>query len=74
VDSWLVDVLASLAPTVSKTILSVYDRIKDMKDDEAYRVVSLLLLAQVIEQNSNIQREIKRANEGITILLKRTEG
>jgi hypothetical protein len=72
-DSWLLETLTALAPTASKTLISVYDKIKNMKGNEAQRVLILLLLAQIVEQNNTTHKKLDSANESLAILLKRTE-
>jgi hypothetical protein len=72
-DSWIVDVLRSTAPSAVNVVLQVYDKLKGMRDDEAFRIITILYLAQVIEQNNTINRKLDSANEALAILLKRTE-
>jgi hypothetical protein len=72
-DSWILDILSVTAPSAAKTIMQVYDRLKGLKDDEAFRIITILYLAQVIEQNNTINRKLDSANEALAILLKRTE-
>ncbi|MBS7248402.1 MAG: hypothetical protein QXK90_01160 [Candidatus Parvarchaeota archaeon] len=72
-DSWLVELIAAVAPSTSQTILKVYDKIKGLKSDEAYVAMNLILLAQLIEQNNVMNRKLDSANEALAILLKRTE-
>jgi len=72
-DSWLVDVLTSTAPSVSKIIISIYDKLKGMNSEEANRVITILLLAQIMEQNNIVLRKIDYINENIAILLERTK-
>ncbi|MEM2613236.1 MAG: hypothetical protein QXO15_03295 [Nitrososphaerota archaeon] len=72
-DSWLVELIAAVAPSTSQTILKVYDKIKGLKSDEAYVAMNLILLAQLIEQNNVVNRKLDSANEALAVLLKRTE-
>jgi hypothetical protein len=79
-DAWLIEVISAIAPTVGREIIRVYDKIKTLKDDEQYRIISILLLAQLSEQNhimnqklDAIDRKIDNANEGILVLLERTK-
>jgi hypothetical protein len=79
-DSWLFDVLTKVAPTCSKLVLSIHDKIKDLKDEEAYRVIMFLMFAQLIEQNNCIMeqnttmhRKLDSANEALAVLLTRTK-
>ncbi|MCR6691514.1 MAG: hypothetical protein MRT15_03915 [archaeon YNP-LCB-003-016] len=79
-DAWLIEVISAIAPTVGREIIRVYDKIKTLKDDEQYRIISILLLAQLSEQNhimnqklDAIDRKINNANEGILVLLERTK-
>jgi hypothetical protein len=72
-DSWILDILSVTAPSATKTIMQVYDRLKNMKDDEAFRVITMLYLAQIIEQNNLLNRKLDSANEALAVLLKRTE-
>jgi hypothetical protein len=72
-DSWILDILSVTAPSATKVIMQVYDRLKGLRDDEAFRIITILYLAQVIEQNNTINRKLDSANEALAILLKRTE-
>jgi hypothetical protein len=73
VDSWLTEILTVTAPSAAKIVMSVYDKLKNMKNDEADRVILILFLAQIIEQNNTINKKLDSANEALAILLKRTE-
>jgi hypothetical protein len=79
-DSWLLDVIATVAPSASKLLLSVRDKLAQMKDEEAYRTIMFLMFAQLVEQNNRIieqnsltHRKLDSANEALAVLLKRTE-
>jgi len=72
-NAWLTEVLMTVAPSAAKIVMSIYDRLKSMKDDEADRAIMILFLAQIIEQNVHINRKLDSANEALAILLKRTE-
>jgi hypothetical protein len=72
-DSWIVDILRSTAPSAVNVVLQVYDKLKGLRDDEAFRIITILYLAQVIEQNNTINRKLDSANEALAVLLKRTE-
>jgi len=72
-DSWILDVLSVTAPSASKVIMQVLDKLKVMKDDEAFRVITMLYLAQIIEQNNLLNHKLDSANEALAVLLKRTE-
>ena len=72
-DSWLTEVLTVTAPNAAKIVMSVYDKLKGMKNDEADRAILILFLAQIIEQNNVLNRKIDSANEALAILLKRSE-
>jgi len=72
-DSWIVDVLRSTAPSAVNVVLQVYDKLKGMRDDEVFRVITILYLAQIIEQNNLLNRKLDSANEALAVLLKRTE-
>jgi hypothetical protein len=73
VDSWILDILSVTAPSASKVIMQVLDKLKTMRDDEAFRVITILYLAQIIEQNNLLNRKLDSANEALAVLLKRTE-
>ena len=73
VDSWLAEILTVTAPSVAKIVMSVYDKLKRMNNDEADRAILILLLAQIIEQNNVMNRKLDSANESLAVLLKRTE-
>jgi hypothetical protein len=73
VDSWILDVLSVTAPSATKVIMQVLDKLKTMRDDEAFRVITILYLAQIIEQNNLLNRKLDSANEALAVLLKRTE-
>lgn len=72
-DSWILDVLSVTAPSATKVIMQVLDKLKTMRDDEAFRVITILYLAQIIEQNNLLNRKLDSANEALAVLLKRTE-
>ena len=72
-DSWIVDVLRSTAPSAVNVVLQIYDKLKGMRDDEVFRVITILYLAQIIEQNNLLNRKLDSANEALAVLLKRTE-
>jgi hypothetical protein len=72
-DSWLTEVITVTAPSAAKIVMSVYDKLKGMKNDEADRAILILFLAQIIEQNNLMNRKLDSANESLAILLKRTE-
>ncbi|MCR6691593.1 MAG: hypothetical protein MRT15_04315 [archaeon YNP-LCB-003-016] len=72
-DSWLTEVITVTAPSAAKIVMSVYDKLKGMKDDEADRAILILFLAQIIEQNNVMNRKLDSANEALAILLKRSE-
>jgi hypothetical protein len=72
-DSWLTEVITVTAPSAAKIVMSVYDKLKGMKNDEADRAILILFLAQIIEQNNTINRKLDSANEALAILLKRSE-
>ena len=72
-DSWILDILSVTAPSAAKVIMQVYNKLKGMRDDEAFRVITILYLAQIIEQNNLLNRKLDSANEALAVLLKRTE-
>jgi len=72
-DSWILDILSVTAPSATKVIMQVYNKLKGMRDDEAERTILILLLAQIIEQNNIMNRKLDSANEALAVLLKRTE-
>jgi hypothetical protein len=79
-DAWLIEVISAIAPTVGRELIKVFDRIKSMSNDEQYRIISILLLAQLSEQNhimnqklDAIDRKIDNANENLAVLLERTK-
>jgi len=72
-DSWLIDVITATAPSAAKTILAIYERLKTMKDEDAFRIITILFLAQVIEQNNILNRKLDSANEALAVLLERTK-
>jgi len=72
-DSWLTEILTATAPNAAKIVISVYEKLKTLKDDEADRAILILFLAQIIEQNNLMNRKLDSANEALAILLKRTE-
>jgi len=72
-DSWIFDILSVTAPSATKVIMQVYNKLKGMRDDEAERTILILLLAQIIEQNNIMNRKLDSANEALAVLLKRTE-
>jgi len=79
-DAWLIEVISAIAPTVGRELIKVFDRIKSMSNDEQYRILSILLLTQMAEQNhilnqklDAIDRKINNTNENLAVLLERTK-
>jgi len=79
-DSWLIETILTLTPTVGRELIKVYDKIKGLKDEEQFRVLMLFFLAQLVETNNIVNqkldalnRKVDSANESLAILLKRTE-
>jgi len=72
-DSWIIDILTSTAPSATRIILQVLDKLKNMKDDEAFKIITILYLAQIIEQNNMMSRKLDSANEALAVLLERTK-
>jgi hypothetical protein len=79
-DAWLIEVISAIAPTVGTELIKVFDRIKSMSNDEQYRILSILLLTQMAEQNhilnqklDAIDRKINNTNENLAVLLERTK-
>jgi hypothetical protein len=79
-DSWLVETILTLTPTVGRELVKIYDKIKGLKEEEQFRVLMMLFLAQLVETNNIVNqkldalnRKVDSANESLAILLKRTE-
>jgi len=72
-DSWLIDAIAATAPQLRRPYLAIYERLKTMRDEDAFRVITILFLAQVIEQNSILNRKLDSASEALAVLLERTK-
>ena len=79
-DSWLVETILTLTPTVGRELVKIYDKIKNLKEEEQFRVLMMLFLAQLVETNNIVNqkldalnRKVDSANESLAILLKRTE-
>ncbi|MEM2498486.1 MAG: hypothetical protein QXR81_08940 [Candidatus Nezhaarchaeales archaeon] len=70
---WLMEFIAATAPSSFKALSRVYDKLKSLKDEEAFRAISVLFMAQLVEQSSVINKKLDQANEALAVLLKRTE-
>jgi hypothetical protein len=79
-DSWLVETILTLTPTVGRELVKVYDKIKGLREEEQFRVLMLFFLAQLVETNTimnqkldALNRKVDSANENLAVLLERTK-